>query len=121
MLPLAYTIGMLINMLLLMHFFQKRFGTPLIMPLRKSIGYSVGASFLGGFVSYQFLVVLGLHLNLNTFWGIFLQGLGGGAAGILTWWLLLEVTGNEDIREFRHAISRKIGKAGIIISNQEEL
>lgn len=121
MLPLAYTIGMLINITVLIYLFQKRFGKFFLAALRETLVYCSFASLVAGLVAYEFLEVLGLHLNLNTLQGIFLQGLGAGIVGIITWWLILEISGNEDIREVRHALGRKFWKAGMIIPGKEEI
>lgn len=121
MLPLAYTIGMLLNITVLIYLFQKRFGKFFLASLKDTIVYCSFASLVGGIVAYEFLEVLGLYLNLHTFRGIFLQGFIAGVAGIITWWLILELFQNEDIRGVRRALHRKIWKAGIIIPDKEEI
>ncbi len=79
------------------------------------------AALIAGLVAYEFLEVLGLYLNLNTFWGIFTQGFWAGIAGLLTWWLILELMGNEEIKEVRTALHRKFWKAGVVLPDKEEI
>lgn len=121
MLPLAYSAGMIFNALILIYFFQKRYSVSFFETLRKPFAHYSFASLVGGIVTYEFLVVLGIYLDLHTFRGIFLQGLGAGVSGIITWWLILEIFGNEDAQEFRQVLGSKFWKAGIIIPGKEEI
>lgn len=120
MLPLAYTFGMLINTGLLVYFFRKRFGG-FLSPVKDTLMHGSFAAIVAGVVAYEFLEILGIYLNLNTFIGIFTQGLVAGIAGILTWWLILELMGNEEIRDVRSAIKRKFWKATVVIPDKEEI
>ena len=120
MLPLAYSIGMLLNTVLLIYLFRKRFGR-FLSPVKDTFMHGSFAALIAGIVAYEFLEVLGLYLNLDTFVGIFTQGLVAGASGLLTWWLILELMGNEEIREVRTALHRKFWKAGVIIPDKEEI
>lgn len=120
MLPLAYSIGMLLNTVLLIYLFRKRFGR-FLSPVKDTLMHGSFASLIAGAVAYEFLEVLGLYLNLDTFVGIFTQGFTAGVAGLLTWWIILELMGNDEIREVRTALHRKFWKAGIIIPDKEEI
>ncbi len=120
MLPLAYSIGMLLNTVLLIYLFRKRFGR-FLSPVKDTLMHGSFSALISGVVAYEFLEVLGLYLDLNTFAGIFLQGLVAGVAGLLSWWLILELMGNEEIREVRTALHRKFWKAGVIIPDKEEI
>ncbi len=118
MLPLAYSVGMILNAVLLIYFFRKRFGK-FLSPIKDTLMHGLFASLLAGLVAYEFLEILGLYLNLDTFMGIFLQGLTAGTAGLLTWWLILELMGNEEIREVRTALHRKFWRVAVIIPDKE--
>lgn len=120
MLPLAYSVGMLLNITILVYLFQKRFGN-FLSEIKKTLTHCLFSALVSGVVAYEFLEVLGLYLNLNTFTGIFLQGLVAGIAGFLTWWLILELMGNEEISEVRIALHKKFWKAGVIIPDKEEI
>ena len=120
MLPLAYSIGMLLNTVMLIYLFRRRFGG-FLSPLKDTLRHGSFAALIAGVVAYEFLEVFGLYLNLNSFVGIFLQGLVAGIAGLLTWWIILELMGNEEIREVRTALHRKFWKAGVIIPDREEI
>jgi putative peptidoglycan lipid II flippase len=120
MLPLAYSVGMLINTTLLIYLFRKRFGK-FLSPLKETLIHGSFASLIAGLVAYEFLEVLGLYLNLDTFVGIFTQGLIAGIAGLLTWWLILELMGNEEIRDVRTALHKKFWKSPVVIPDKEEI
>lgn len=120
MLPLAYSIGMLLNTILLIYLFRRRFGR-FLSPVKNTLRHGSFSALIAGVVAYEFLEVFGLYLDLDTFVGIFLQGLVAGVAGLLTWWIILELMGNEEIREVRTALHRKFWKAGVIIPDREEI
>lgn len=120
MLPLAYSVGMVINAVLLIWFFRRQFGR-FLTPIKETLMHGLFAALIAGVVAYEFLEVLGLYLNLDTFMGIFTQGLVAGIAGILTWWLILELMGNEEIKEVRIALHRKFWKAGVVLPDKEEI
>ncbi len=120
MLPLAYSVGMLINATVLVYLFRRRFGQ-FLLPIKNTLMHGLFASLIAGLVVYEFLEVLGLYLNLNTLSGIFTQGLVSGMAGLLTWWLILELMGNEEIKEVRIALARKFWKVGVIMPDKEEI
>ncbi len=120
MLPLAYSVGMLVNSVLLIYLFRRRFGK-FLSPLKDALMHGTFAALLAGLVAYEFLEIFGLYLNLDTFMGIFLQGLVAGVAGLLTWWLILELMGNEEIRDVRTALHRKFWKSAVVIPDKEEI
>jgi hypothetical protein len=120
MLPLAYSVGMLLNAVLLIYLFRRRFGR-FLSPIKDTLMHGSFAALIAGLVAYEFLEVLGLYLDLNTFWGIFMQGLVAWVAGILTWWLILELMGNEEIKEVRTALHRKFWKVGVVLPDKEEI
>lgn len=120
MLPLAYSIGMLVNTATLIYLFRRRFGR-FLSSIKDTLIHGLFSALIAGLVSYGFLEVLGLYLNLNTFIGIFTQGLVAGFAGLLAWWLILELMGNEEIREVRIALARKFWKVGVVMPDKEEI
>ncbi len=121
LLAVAYSTGVLLNLFVLHYFYKKCFPGEFVPSLRKTFSESIFASLIGGFVAYEFLIVLSLYLNLHTTRGILFQGLGAGVAGVAAWWLVLELIRNEDIQEFRQALGGKFSKAGIILPGQEEI
>jgi len=121
MLPLAYSLGMVINLIFLVYYFQKKFDKFFVQSLRATISYCSFASIIAGLVAYEFMEILGIYLNLHTLRGVFLQGAIAGVVGIVTWWLILEVLRNDDIREIRRAINLRILKSGMILPDKESI
>jgi len=71
MLPLAYSIGMLINAGVLFFFFDRDFHTNTKI-LSRTFWNSFSGAVVMGFVAYQALQYLDDVFDLETFWGIFL-------------------------------------------------
>ena len=71
-LPLAYSLGMIINCVLLFLLFQKEFGDVWVS-VRKTFFEVLGASLLMGVVAYFSLNFLDDVFDINTFAGIFLK------------------------------------------------
>lgn len=128
MLPLAYSLGMLFHAGILMYLFARRFEYS-FAALKEVFTQGLFSALMAGFVAYEFLQVLGIkgsdgvyrYLDLNTFWGIFAQGLIAGIAGLVTWWLVLELLDNIEIKEVRKALARKFWKTGVVMPDKEEI
>jgi len=105
-LPLAYSVGMLVMVGLLWHYFQKSFD-PFPPEMRRSLWQAAAGAIVAGFVAYGGLLLFATWLNLATAGGIFLQGLLAGivgiAAGVLTLWLL----GNAELSEMWEAFHER--------------
>ncbi|MBI2097445.1 MAG: hypothetical protein HYT46_00710 [Candidatus Vogelbacteria bacterium] len=104
-LPLAFTIGMLVNLLIFWLFFHRDFGSWPALVYR-SIRQSAVAALGAAAAAYLLLQILAPVFDQSTFWGIFLQGLIAGLGGILTAVFILRRLGNEEAA----AISRSLGR-----------
>ncbi|MBI3634571.1 MAG: oligosaccharide flippase family protein [Candidatus Yonathbacteria bacterium] len=120
MLPLAYSAGMIINATLLIYFFRQRFGK-FLLPIKDTLMQGSFSALLAGLVTYEFLEVIGLYLKLDTLKNVFLQGFIAGIAGILTWWLILELMGNTEIKGIRTALHHKFWKTSVIMPDKERM
>jgi putative peptidoglycan lipid II flippase len=98
MLPLAYSIGITINVFILWRSFRKDF-KEFSIPIKEAFFHSIVASFFMGFVAYQCLRVFDRVFDINTFWGIFLQGLFSGLIGIFFAIFILKIFKNKEIEE----------------------
>ncbi len=99
--------------------FKQDFGT-LGANLNRSFIQVFSASVFGGFTAYQFLAILGRALDLDTFTGIFLQGLIAGLVGIAAIIALLFVLGNREIRDLVLA-SKRFLPVSPVATEPEEL
>lgn len=119
-LPLAFSLGLIVNLIFLLGFFHYNFGG-LGRAAWRAARQSLVASIFGGFVAYQTLNLLALKLDLNTFNGIFLQGLIAGLAGLFSTYLLLVVMGNREVKELTTTLHHKFWQARPFAPEPEEL
>lgn len=120
MLPLGYSLATLLNATALWFVFQMDFSS-FSKSLSRTFFQSFSASIIMGFVSYEFLDVFDNLFALNTFLGIFSQGLFAGIVGIATGVLMLALLQNEEIKEVWKSLHSKFWRANIVIAEQEEL
>lgn len=120
MLPLAYSIGTILNFILHWIFVKKDFmdGESFIA---KTFFQSLGASFLIGFISYLGLNAFSSIFGTTTFLGVFLQGFISGTLGIAAGILVLYLLKNEELLDLIKAFKTKFWRAKIIVPSQEEL
>lgn len=119
-LPLAYSIGMFLNVAAFWIMFQldfKKFDSLIY----KSILHTTLSSVFMGFVIFLSLRFFALFLNLETLIGIFLQGFFSGVVGIVFGILLLVLLKNDEIKEVSEILHKKIWKTKIIVPTPEEL
>ncbi len=115
MLPLAFSLGTLVNLFLLWFVFIRDFsGTLESAALEKEYtalsltsGHSFSASVIAGFAAFQALRVFDDVFDINTFWGIFAQGFFSGALGVIAWLLILVVLNNQELQEIVRAIPHR--------------
>ncbi len=110
MLPLGYTVAVIINCILLWIYFAKVF-PGFTKSLIKTAIQSLSASIFMGFTAYIFLNVFDDVFNLNTLLGIFLQGLCSGLIGIAAGIVILKLLNNPEISEVWRTLHSKIWKA----------
>lgn len=120
MLPLAYSVGTILNFILHWIFVKKDF-----MPdesfITKTFFQSLGASFFLGLVAYLSLNILSPIFGTTTFWGVFLQGFISGILGILVAIFILYLLKNEELNEVFKTLRTKFWRAKILAPAQEEL
>lgn len=121
MLPLAYSIGTLLNTVILLVIFRRLFGAQ-PTTIRRVFWDSFATAVLMGFVAYQALQFLATVFDLNTFWGIFLQGLLAGLVGIIVGILVLKyVIGSNELNEVTRSLHTRFWKAKTVAPEKEEL
>lgn len=120
MLPLAFSIGMLINALILWITFEKNF-IGFSKNLLRPFAESSGASLVAGLVTYLCLDFFDDIFSLMTVSGVFLQGFISGIIGIAFGVLVLIIMKNQEIKEVWKTLHHKVWKAKAITTGQEEL
>lgn len=112
-LPLGWSVGEFLNMVVLWAFFQmdfKGFSQKVIRAFLKVFA----ASFVMGVVSYYFLGVFDDILDLNTTLGIFAQGFLSGLAGIIVGTFVLYLLKSEELLEIWRTLHQKIWGAKVL-------
>ncbi len=117
MLPLAYSIGTILNFIL--HwFFVKRDFMQNETFISKTFFQSLGASFFMGFTAYLSLNILSPIFGTTTLWGVFLQGFISGILGIAVGILVLHLLKSEELKELTQTLRTNFWKAKIIAPEQ---
>lgn len=111
--PLAYSIGSFLNVILFWVFFR-RFFSPFSFEIGKTAFHSLSSSALIGFVSYQGLQFFGKFFNLDTFTGIFFQGFLSGLSGIAFGIFALYIFKNEEFFEITKSLKLRIFKTDVV-------
>jgi putative peptidoglycan lipid II flippase len=119
-LPLAYTIGMFINLLLFWFAFQSDF-RDFGRGIYRSFFHILSAAIVAGFVANRFLNVFDDFLNINTLVGIFSQGFFSGILGILAGYFILKLLGNRELEEIKTALHHKFWKSKVIIPEHGDI
>ena len=106
---LAYSVGSILNALLLLAYFELSFGN-IFRDIARTVWQAVVAGLVSGVAAYGTLNVLDDFLDLATFHGIFLQGLGAGVVGILVWVSALIVLDSRDLEVAWGTLYKRIKK-----------
>lgn len=120
MLPLAYSVGTILNFILHWVFIKKDF-MPNESFISKTFFQSLGASFFLGIVAYLSLNILSPVFGTTTFWGVFLQGFISGILGILAALVVLYLLKNEELKDLMKTITTKFWRVKVIAPPQEGL
>ncbi|MDP3661282.1 MAG: lipid II flippase MurJ [bacterium] len=109
-LPLAYSIGALVNLSLLWRLFSVRYGS-LWSASRRTICESIGASVIAGAVAYGGLNFFDTLFNLESVFGVLMQGLLAGMLGIAAWAAVLYALKNRELAEAWATVHHKIWRS----------
>jgi putative peptidoglycan lipid II flippase len=121
MLPLAYSIGSLINFFALWFLFKSDFLRGKGTQLQKVFFQSLVAAFTLAIVAYAVLTLLGPLLGLSTFWGVFGQGLIAGVIGIVAAAYTLIAMGNPEIKNVLATLKHRLWGTASVSPGPEEL
>ncbi len=120
MLPLAYSIGTILNFILHWYFVRRDFMKHESF-ITKTFFQSLGASFFIGLVSYIGLNIFSPIFGTTTGWGVFLQGFISGIIGIFAGVIMLYLLKNEEIKDLAQTFKTKFWRAKVLVAPQEEL
>ncbi len=110
MLPLGYTLAVIINCIILWVCFNQEFAgfTKL---LKATLFHSFSASVIMGAVTYLGLNIFDNVFNISTTFGIFMQGFLSGIIGITAGIIIFKSLKNQEIEEIWRTLHHKIWKA----------
>ena len=118
MVALAFTIGNILNMILLGSIFYKNFKQHFEMSSVRKLMITtrdaIIAAIVMGVVGYWVLQMLANVITQDRLWGVLVQGLVAGILGIITGGCVLKLLKNPDIDDFLGTITRRFWKAKVI-------
>ena len=120
MLPLAYSVGSILNFILHSIFAKKDF-MPNESFITKTFFQSLGASFFLGLAAYISLNIFSPIFGTTTFWGVFWQGFISGIIGIIAAILVLYLLKSEELKDIAKVLQTKFWRAKVIAPSQEGL
>lgn len=121
MLPLAFSVGSVVNFILLWMFFSHDFSAIKKARLGKTFFQSFSASFFMAVTAYQFLIIFGRVFNLDTFSGVLFQGLLSGLIGIVVAILVLYFMKSRELSEIHKTLRSKFWSATVVSEGQSDL
>ncbi len=118
-LPIAYSLGTLLDGIVLWRVFEKDFGR--LSGLRRVSWQSLISTIIIGFTAYMFLSVFDDIFDINTFFGIFFQGLLSGIIGIFAGVCVLIILKNRELEEIVSSFRHKFWQTKPIAPQPEKL
>lgn len=107
--PLAYSVVMIIAASIFAFLFSRRFGKS--EHAGETLASSFAASVFGGSAAYLALQILAPYLPLETFWGLFSQAALAGTAGLAAWGLTLYLLKSQEFREVLSVLGKRVSSA----------
>lgn len=117
-LPLAYSLALLINLGLYVWRFEFDFGG-FVKPVMATFFHSFSASVIGGFAAYLGLNFFDKIFDLSTVVGVFLQGLLSGLIGLIVLIAVLYFLKSNELLEVGRALHHRIWKKELAVGEQE--
>jgi len=119
MLPLAFSIGQIINASILWILFDYQYKC-FTRSIGKTFVHSLGASMIMGYITFIFLNIFDSVFDLNTLSGVFLQGFISGIMGIVAGVLVLILLKNKELSTVWKTLHKKIWKTKLVTAEQKE-
>ncbi len=114
MLPLAFSLGTIVNLILHWVDFERSF-KDFTSSIFRTTFHVFSSSVIMGFVTYKFLDIFSNFFNLDTLFGIFMQGALSGIVGIISAVFVLFLLKNRELSEVWGALHKKIWKTKVVI------
>ncbi len=119
-LPLAYSIGVLINTYFHWHMFEKDY-PGFTKPVIATLFQSFAASVIMGYIAFLSLRFFNIFFPLTKAWNVFFQGLFAGIVGIVIGVLILILLKNREVKEIWSTLHHKFWKSNVVVPDQDSL
>jgi hypothetical protein len=119
MLALAYSFGVIINLVLHWISFERSY-PGFTKPVLGTLYHSFSASIIMGYVAFQGLRLFSFFPTEKV-WGIFMQGFSAGTLGLVAGIFILILLKNRELQEVWRTFHRKIWKASVPPAEVERL
>ncbi len=119
-LPLAYSVGVLINTYFHWHMFEKDY-PGFTKPVIATLFQSFAASVIMGYVAFLSLRFFNIFFPLTKAWNVFFQGFFAGIVGIFVGILILVLLKNREVREIWTTLHHKFWKSNVVVPDQDSL
>lgn len=120
MLPLAYSIGMIINATLLIVYIQRRV-KGFWSSISKTFVHSFSVAVIMGLVAYYMLQLTSTFVNQSTLLGILIQGGLSGMVSVLVGIFFFMIIGNEEYKDTKEALMHKFWRRKPIAVEHESV
>lgn len=121
LLALAYSVGSLVNAMVLIHIFKHVHNQHKALGISKTIFDTVFVSLIMGLTAYVFLNILDGVFLLSTFSGVFAQGLLAGLASIAVGIWMLYLLDNREFFAVQKALKHKFKGVEAVSVSQEDI
>jgi len=119
MLSLAYSVGVFLNLIILLRYFKKDFNYQGGFGIKRTFMHSFSASLLMGIIAYMMLQIIEPMIDQSTTLGVLIHGFSSGLVAVVVGALFLWFLKNEEIRIFTRTIKKKLWKTSVV--NQERI
>lgn len=109
-LPLGYTVGLLLHSTILLSFFSRSHALP-FRDILLSFSRSFFAALAGGWVAYMLLRLSSIYIDIDTFVEVFIQGALAGGAGVVMIGLVAYTLRSREVDEIIASIQRRIASS----------
>jgi len=120
MLPLAYSIGVILNTVLHWVTFEKSY-KGFSKPVLETFFHSFSASVIAGAIAFMSLRIFAMIFPLEKVWGIFMQGFCSGILGLVVGVCVLILLKNAELAEVWRTLHSKIWKVRVPPAEVERL
>ncbi len=119
-LPLAYSIGILLNTYIHWHMFERDY-PGFTKPVMVTLLQSFAASVIMGYVTFLSLRFFNIFFPLTKAWNVFFQGFCAGIVGIFIGVIVLILLKNREVVEVWQTLHHKFWKSNVVVPDQETL